>query len=257
MDLFYNGKYFPKNFILMGEMQQIRKESELMVQEAALSFPEEFNSQEYGFLFELRYVPIFDKSFFELKRLQGEAALHSRFKDAYRGYIIFDVSEYLMHEDDYYFDLTIKFLYDQSEHWKYIFLIDNKNEKAASDMMKKILTVMYCKIFNYKQSSLSNCDLLKLTFEEFSLSYSAASMKFFEEILRDNKFSVETIRHILYEILNVYNSNNKVDIKVLKKYFNDDNSIIKHLLSKEQIDFAIMLLEKSQKREGIENDEKI
>ena len=103
------------NYILLGVPAQQREHAEKLVMEQRKYKPEYFEGNTSSFLFELRYIPPFDKAFTELKRIQGTAAEKAGRRDEYRGYIIFDLNQYLSHEEEPYFTIILQFLIDMND----------------------------------------------------------------------------------------------------------------------------------------------
>lgn len=133
--------FYPEHCILLGDPMLLKEQAMSIIAQAKERFPEKFAGQKDYFSFELRYVAPFDKSFRELKRLQGEAAAAAGRRDEFRGYIILNLSEYLTHEDEAYFTITLQFLADMSDTWKYILLVDSTNRRQASAMIDRILSL--------------------------------------------------------------------------------------------------------------------
>ncbi len=132
----------PEHFILVGtDRLYFEREAAAIVQETLSAAPEAFSGEQPCFTFDLRYVPPFDKDFRELKRLQGTAAQFAGRRDAFRGCIILDVSEYLRHENEFYFDVILSFLRDQTDCWRYIFPIPDENHAAASALVRRLLSI--------------------------------------------------------------------------------------------------------------------
>ena len=77
--------FYPEHCILLGDLMLQKAQALSIIAEAKEKFPEKFAGKKDYFAFELRYVPPFDKSFRELKRLQGEAAGGARARGGGRG----------------------------------------------------------------------------------------------------------------------------------------------------------------------------
>jgi len=85
--------------------------------------------------FKLGYVPPYEE-FRELKQLQ----LRTKNADLFGGdaYIIMDLSEWVRHETEEYFSVTMKYLHDQSYKWRYIFTVGNNSLNAVKPMLNVI-----------------------------------------------------------------------------------------------------------------------
>lgn len=137
-----NGTDFhPEHYILLGVPTLQKERAMSIIAQAKARFPERFAGPKDCFSFELRYVAPFGKSFRELKRLQGEAAAAAGRRDEFRGYITLNLSDYLTHENEAYFTITLQFLADMSDTWKYILLVDSGNSRQASALIGRILSI--------------------------------------------------------------------------------------------------------------------
>ena len=113
MNMFFNASFYPKNFILLGtDRDKLMTQVSLISNEASNRFASEFTGECLHFPFQLRYSAPYER-FLELKRLQVEARNHVRFKSNYCGYIALELNDFLTHEEENYFDITLKFLHDQ------------------------------------------------------------------------------------------------------------------------------------------------
>ncbi|MCM1365019.1 MAG: hypothetical protein NC122_10730 [Faecalibacterium sp.] len=141
--IFNNNRFYPQNFFVTKnndkKMESFMKQ---LSSEAAELSPNNFDAETPYFFFIFKYQPPYDK-FKELKRLQTEAISNTRFKSEYNGFIAIDISEWLGHTDEEYFQAAMCFLRDMSQHWKYVFYVDGAcdtaiTEKAAEDIGKFI-----------------------------------------------------------------------------------------------------------------------
>ena len=141
MGKYFKNNFYPQNFILLTTAENKYQAVDEIVNEAVLTVPEKFNGRRKSFPFELRYVPPFDKNFRELKRLQGTAAEMAG-------------SEYIKHQFEVYFEIAVKFFHDMNEYWKFIFVVDNSNQKSALDLVSRVLFILDdvpCRVIELKQ----------------------------------------------------------------------------------------------------------
>jgi len=117
-----------KNYILLGNnIDDLKIRARNIATESKAQNPLLFNTNEAYVEYDMKYVAPFDKNFDMLFNIQGILAEKARFQDEYRGFIIFDVTKYLHHENEDWFDISLKFFHDQNNIWKYIFLVDISN----------------------------------------------------------------------------------------------------------------------------------
>ena len=139
-----NHCHFSEHYILFGRIHKRKGDIDAIISENKRNQPEIFEGKEEFFEFEFRYTEPFDKNFTELKRLQGLAAGFAGRRNEFRGYIVIDLSGYLTHHEDRYLNIMLFFLADMSEFWKYIFIIDDQNLKAARELSGKVLKSFIC-----------------------------------------------------------------------------------------------------------------
>ncbi len=243
-----------RNFILLGDTAELQGRAAEMADYARLRFPEEFNGELSCFLHELRYIPPFER-FTELIRLQGTAANKAGFRDEYNGYIIMDISEYLRHESDMYFDISIKFLHDMNQHWRYIFLLDNSSTNAAQELVRKLLSILSCTVIKDKQADtacFTKC--VKSMCGQYSLKCTNAAVRCFAHLLQTG-CTKQAVSNILCDIAAV---SGVINTEVLREYFGDEQSAVRYILTARQLSGAAAMLSNYNKSKGAEcYDEKI
>lgn len=251
--IFVNSTY-PKNFILLGtQMDELRNKAEVIVSIAHEKFADVFNGEVFAFPFDLRYVAPFEKTFTELMRLQGIAAENVRFKAGYKGYIIIDVSEFLKHEKEPYFQRTIKYLHDENDDWRYIFIVDKTNEKAAKDMTQTILElVKHTKVLDEENITESNQRFLKETSQERNLKLDSDSFRLLENLLTLEKINRNIVETIVCDLSAMFGGAT-VTMQNLKNYFESDGAVAKYMISKSTFD-KILALCRDFKKKGREHE---
>ncbi len=250
MGQFFGSEFFPRNFILLGsDITEEKKTAEMIAMEAAKLFPNEFKGIRRVFPFELRYVAPFDHNFYELKRLQGTAAVNAGYRNEYLGYIIIDVTEYLKHENEDYFDISLKYLHDRSDCWKYIFLAGDGNTRASMEMVRKILSILHCGVRHNKETFAdSGLRFVRECFFKNSMHCAVKSEEFFVTALERKLLNREALERIAYEIHGSYGKPKEVSIGLLLDYFASENTVVTYITSKEQQGELLELLRtKSEK----------
>lgn len=139
-----NMNAYRENIIFMGNPNSLKTLVQTIVSQKKMQYPEKFEGNRDFFYFDLRYVAPFDSKFNELRRLQGTAAEAAGRRDEFRGYICMNLSAYITHEREDYFDKVLYFLADMNEDWKYIFFVDNEKYKPARDLVAHMLNVFLC-----------------------------------------------------------------------------------------------------------------
>jgi len=230
-DLFENIPNY-KNFILLGtQLDELKRKAHAIVSEAEQKCNCIFNGETAAFEFNLRYTPPFEKNFRELMRLQGVAAENARFKDEYRGYIIIDVCEFLKHEAEPYFQIAIRYLHDENDNWRYIFIVDKANEKAAKDLTRVILEYIKCtKVIDDENILDENRDFLIRVCKDVDLRMENDALGLFENLFEYENVNRNVIESIIFDLSTVYKKQ-KISIDVLKGYFESDKTLAQYIIT--------------------------
>lgn len=247
-----NNYYEDLNYILLGHPDDQRLYAEKIVSEIKQREPHNFEGIQDSFSFELRYVPPFEKSFHELKRLQGTAAVVAGRRDEFMGYIIIDLSGYLTHEKEDYFEIALLFLADMSDHWKYIFVIDDTNTKAAKDLTRSVLSVLaranlFCEI---KESAPTESPvyIVNAICKEHGINC-AAPVKMMLQRLIEEGYNKEIISAFLWDISRKFGE--QINISTLNKYLLQEVPVFKYMLNeKEYTRFTNIIMPEREKWNG-------
>lgn len=247
MGKYFKTGYYPQNFILLHSPEHQHEKADQIVQEAFSLFPDLFNGNRKLFPFELRYVPPFDKTFNELKRLQGAAAEEAKFRDEYRGYIAVDLSAYLKHETEKYFEIAIKFFHDMNDCWKFIFLVDNRNKAAAMDLVRKILCILddvSCGVIEEEADRVPTDEKwIRNACKEYGVTCSLSVFAFLQKVLNHKEYSRQLVPVLLREVSVEYGAECIIGVDTIKAYFSKGVPVIKYMLSSKLYDGLVAILE--------------
>ena len=107
-------------------------EPEIMVREIGTvteqSHPALFTGESPQVFYRLRYTPPYD-NFHEIRSLILRTRMAAGLCSSYRGIVAIDVSEYRGHEEDEYFTIFLKYLYDCSDFQNLIFVCCQYSER--------------------------------------------------------------------------------------------------------------------------------
>lgn len=224
------------NYILLGnDIEDLKIRAREIANEAKSSYPTFFNTERAYIEYEMRYVPAFDQNFDVLFNLQGVAAEEAGFQDEYRGFIILDVSKYLRHDKEDWFDISIKFFHDQGELWKFIFLVDMTNTRAGEEMTAKILSLLYCRVEDKRENNeLANRHFIKKECKANSLFCSNAALLFLEGYLFQKEGSRDVVSTLLIELADKFGDKKIVNMKMINEHIESGTSVIRYMLSVEK-----------------------
>mgnify|MGYP004457643467 FL=1 len=237
--------FYPENYILLGNSDAQKAHADVIISEMKTSRPEKFEGNKDYFMFELRYAAPFDKSFHELKRLQGTASEAAGRRSDFKGYIVIDMSSWLTHHNDEYLNKALLFLVDMSECWKYIFLVDNQNTKTARELVGKILSVFFCdhipcvvKEEDVKRSFKSRVnDLCKAQ----GVICSSQVKEFLQELM-ELEFSESVVAALLTEMS--WSTGKKIGVDTLATFAENRCSSVSYMLTQKDYNRLLAVIDK-------------
>lgn len=246
------------NYVLLGnDINELKSIAIKTANKTREHTPACFNAEKSYIEFELKYVPPFEKNFDELFKLQGIAAETPRYKDEYRGYIVLDVSKYLAHEKEDWFDITLKFLHDQGDYWKCIFLVDMTNKRSGEEMVSKILSLLYCRVEDEcKDEKLIMQNIIDRECRDNKITLSKSTVAFLAGFFVNKKHSREIITVFIKELLDKVGNQKNIDMKTIRKHIAVRESVIKYMMSVEDYTEFVEKIAMYAKK-GIEYAEKV
>lgn len=238
---------YPENYIFLGAPGTQVADVDVLVSEMKASHPEKFEGNQDSFSFELRYTAPFDKGFHELKRLQGTAAEAAGRRNEFKGYIVMNMSDWLTHHDEEYLDKALLFLIDMSDYWKYIFLIDNQNAKAARELVGKILSVLFrdhipCRV--KEQTEKCSCkERVSTLCKAQGVICSPPVKEFFQELLEQD-FSENIVAALLSEMS--WNTGKNPSIDTLVELTTNQESVVRYMLTQKEYNRFLTIIEEQK-----------
>lgn len=235
--------FYSENYILLGTSSTRMADVGIIISAMKVSHPEKFEGKADSFVFELRYVAPFAKEFRELKRLQGTAAEAAGRRNNFKGYIVIDMNNWLTHHDEEYLNKALLFLIDMSDHWKYIFLVDNQNAKVARELVDKILSVFFrdhipCGVKEEKYSWKGRVDSIC---KAQGVMCSPPVNEFLHELL-EQEFSESIVAALLSEVS--WNSGKKISMDMLADFTINRDPIVRYMLTQKEYSRLLSIVEK-------------
>lgn len=242
--------YYSENYVLLGEPYEQQESIQCIVDEYKDKHSDFFEGERDSFVFELRYTEPFEKQFTELKRLQGLAAECAGHRNEFKGYIIINLSSYLSHADDHYFKIILYFLLDMNDRWKYIFLIDNKNQKSANELVSKVLHFFVsdnipCKVVEERKEK-EKIKIVNSICETKGINCSNDVKNLFVELL-NHDFKEEIISQLITSIS--WYSHKCINMELIDRLISDPDSLIHYMLSLNELDELYHLVELRKEKE--------
>lgn len=228
-NIFKNNLFYPQNFFIRTnaytDIASIIKE---ISEEASVLAPECFDAETKYFIYKLQYQPPYVKipEFSEIKNLQIEAILKTRFKDEYNGYIGIDISEWIRHSEEEHFINCILALRKMSPHWKYVFFADeslnNEDIKKTVDFIKSEIWTKELNFDFFSNTKISD-RLSEEMKEKHNIKLALSSQKVIKDIFGDNeKINNETISKIASDIAMYFGDIKGLLSDELVNYLSDD-----------------------------------
>ena len=243
--IFSNKRFYPQNFLIENsDFKTAIELSEKIALEAKEIAPNQFCGLCSVFDFQLRYcLPYELRNFKELKRLQYEARLRTRFQDEYYGYIIIDISEWVGHFDEHLFaEVTMSFLSYMSDSWKYIFY--SKTPLKPSEYKTINKSMWFYRIHNDKKNELSGMDIIHALKNDYKLYFDGESSKRFQNMFSHHCVSSEIVTETLInDIYMFFGSFYSISTDDLISYIVDESTYLHHALNNETLDKIVKEME--------------
>jgi len=180
--------------------------------------------------YKMKYVQPFDE-FKELKKLILRVKESTGLRSDFKGIVAVDLFDWINHENDEYFDITFKFLYDYRHIYKYIFTFRDSNIEKLRPMFNKSINYFRIKVidkclFNHKDELKK---YIKIGFDRCDVQYDISVIDKLVDIFSDNNTknikSYEKIDMILQDISDNF-PNIKITIKTLINSLSENKLIL-------------------------------
>lgn len=237
MGNYFNKRFYPQNFIIIKS-----DNTDLIIEElsneAADLVPNCFDAELKCFDFILHYQPPYS-DFTELKRLQAEAIKNTRFKDEYHGFIAVDISEWANHFDEEFFVISLAFLGDMSDSWKYIFLVDDENAlKSASQAFVQIIPDM--RVLSIKNKSISKINFPESLSDELSKThkktFAPSAKKLLQSVFNAGVHTKNDTANSAKDIAAYFFNETKITGALITEYLSDELTYMNaHMTSEEKM----------------------
>lgn len=236
---------YPENCIFLGNPDTQAADAKLLISQMKVLCPEKFEGNRDSFSFELRYTAPFDKGFNELKRLQGTAAEAAGRRNEFKGYIVLDMNSWLTHHDEEYLNKALLFLIDMSDCWKYIFLVNNQNSKAARELVGRILSVFFrghilCKV-REEPKKCSYRERVNALCKEEGVVCSTFVKEFLQELL-EMEFDETIVSALLSEISR--SAGKKISRNAIVNFGNNRESAIRYMMTPKEYERLLTSVQK-------------
>lgn len=233
-----NTRPYRENIIFIGNSNALREYVEMIVSKAKEQHPENFEGNRDFFYFDLRYVAPFDSHFNELKRLQGTAAEAAGRRDEFRGYVSVNLSAYITHEREEYFDKALYFLADMNEDWKYIFFIDadNTKHKPVRDLVTHVLDVFLkakvpCQVVEVEEKKTFR-EIVKSVCSEQNTDFDPTVETLLCELMTHGVCNEKIVTALIRDV--AWSHGPRISMSMLFDFLSNQDSVIKYMLAEKE-----------------------
>ena len=230
---FFNNNFYPENF------QQIDRVDEHIGQVQCVQFFQDLIGDAVTDHDQAQHISCTADGFIDI----ATAAVIGGRRSDFKGYIVINLSNYLEHDKEHYFKIALQFLSDMNDCWKYIFLVDNKNENASKTLVISTLQILLndipCEV-KY-ENTFYNTDIIDTTLTEKNVTCSEPVKKLFNDMLKDEILSKDTISILIQNISGYYGP--QISMRTIRHFFKNKDPVIKYMITKRQYDHLINMLQ--------------
>lgn len=236
-DLDFNPEAFlpdpyPKICILSTDVVEPEILIRVLAEKTAKSYPDTFKGEAPQVFYRMRYMPPYE-AFQEIRKLILQIRNATGIRSSFNGIMVIDVSEYKGHEDEEYFTIFLKYLYDNSCGCKSILVCSQYTEKELQK-----LVISCTRFFPVQQEVLNIYELdqlkalVKASFKERRYKLDTDSIDLIADILTSEKLvscrTLQLIDRIPDEIqIKKDSCSSKLGLtlsEAVKEYFRDPHS---------------------------------
>ena len=145
--------------------------------------PSYFQGEEPMVYFKMRYTPPYEK-FQEIRRLILQVRQAAGIRSSFQGLVFIDAAEFKGHEEEEFFTVFLKYLYDNSRKDALVIICSQYTEhdiKQLKDICIKYFPVRHEEVSLYKEKQL--CDLLHETCQKQGISASPEAVSLMTKVL--------------------------------------------------------------------------
>ena len=198
------------------------------------AYPDLFKGETPQVFYRMRYVPPYD-TFQEIRKLILQIRNATGIRSMFNGIMAIDVSEYKGHEEEEFFTVLLKYLYDNSQGCKILLVCSQYTEKEIGRLFSicsRFFPVQIEKFNLYEVEQLKN--MIKSSFQEHGKKISSDDVELIAGILECDDLTpyrtLQLINRLPEELhLNKLSSGRTLDEDLhtsIKKYFRDSYSPI-------------------------------
>lgn len=233
-----NRSYFPAGYPVLSLLETDILEPEILIRriasEMAEEHPEYFSGNTPQVFFKLRYTPPYT-TFPELRNLILQIRKAAGFRSEFRGVVAIDVSEYKGHEEEEYFTILLKYLYDNGANCRIMFICCQYSDQELAKLYNSCIKYFpVCKeqLHIFSEKNLKR--LIDSAFHEQSVTMDPSGIELLTDSLRLPDLapyrSLQLIERLPYELKRIGSNMKKPRVffneKDVKEYLRDPCSSI-------------------------------
>ena len=176
----------------------------IIAEDASRSLPASFCGEGLQVFTRLKYTAP-DEPFQEIQKLILQIRKAAGFRSVFRGIIAIDVSEYKGHEEEEYFTIFLKFLYDNARGCKIVLVCSQYEEQDVKKLLggcMRFFPIQHEKMEIFEREQLRG--LIRSAFHEYMLEIDSENVERIAEMVSDQSLrpfrSLQLIERIPAEI---------------------------------------------------------
>lgn len=229
--------YLPAGYPVLSLIETDIIEPEILIRRIADelwdAYEDRFSGDIPAVFYKLRYTPPYGE-FRDIRKLILQIRKATGIRSDFKGLIALDVSEYRGHEDEEYFTIFLKYLYDNSIDRRILFVCSQYTEPEVTRLYNacvRYFPIQKEKLMVYSGKMLS--DLIKTAFSRQHIEITLGGITRLATYLQSQEIfphrSIQLIERLPHEILQAnpdITRRNVVDEKNIVEYFRKSDSSI-------------------------------
>lgn len=241
MDLLKDEYTYRRGIHQLAVINTDLTESESMIrtvaEEARERNPQAFAGKQACVYYKMPYIAPCD-SFHELRRLILRIRESTGLRANFQGVVAVEVTEWVGHENEEYFSVFLKYLYDHRAVWKPAVILNNRTERQVQRFLSACSRYITPKLYDILlfADKETLCDMLSNAFKEQggNVSLEAAehlATTMLAEELKSAR-SLSLIERTVEELLSCAKAGREVNLETVRDYLENSNTLLAMMAGK-------------------------
>ncbi len=212
-----------------------------------LNLPQNFScsGKEPYFCCKIKYTPVCN-DFAEIKHIILACNRAKGLQKEFYGIAALDITDYLGHETEEYFDVLLKFLYDKSSFWHILLCVTSHNERKKDKMYSQIVKTLRCAAVKEKCDRTKQAlDIIEQVIKQSNISFEKSAESLCCKLFAKSDCDAHIFKNVLADIVSDTGKDSLCDECVFE-YFEDQSNIYSQMF------YEQILMERRKNRESIQ-----